>query len=57
MSWSNVISAWILVADSIIHQYHKGELDYDTAKAKLIDLGVPDNMIKRLDINNDMKEQ
>lgn len=31
--------------------------EYDIAKAKLIDLRVPDKMIKRLDINNDMKEQ
>jgi len=55
MSWNNVNPAWILAADSVIHQYHKGELDYDRAKAKLIDLSVPDKMLKRLDINNDMK--
>ena len=48
MSWNNVIPAWILVADSVIHQYHKGELDYDIAKAKLKEMHVPDTMLERL---------
>ena len=56
MSWNNVIPAWVLAADSVISQYHKGELDYDKAKAKLEVLDVPDGMMKRLDKTNE-KEQ
>ena len=56
MSWNNVIPAWILAADSVIKQYHKGELDYDRAKAKLEELDVPDGMMKRLN-KPDEKEQ
>jgi hypothetical protein len=56
MSWNNVIPAWLIVADSVINQYHKGELDYDRAKAELEALGVPDTMMKRLDETNE-KEQ
>jgi hypothetical protein len=56
MSWNNVIPAWLLAADSVISQYHKGELDYDRAKAKLEALDVPETMMKRLDETNE-KEQ
>jgi hypothetical protein len=49
MSWSGVIPAWLVAADSVINQYAEGRLDYDRAKAKLEALGVPDTMMKRLD--------
>jgi len=49
MSWNNVIPAWVLAAESVITQYHKGELDYARAKKKLEDLKVPEGMLKRLD--------
>ena len=53
MSWNNVIPAWLLAADSVISQYHKGELDYARAKAKLEALDVPETMMKRLDKPNE----
>lgn len=56
MSLNNVIPAWILVADSVIREYHAGRIDYDRAKAKLVNLNVPDTMLKRLD-NKEEKEQ
>ena len=49
MSWSGVIPAWLVAADSVINQYAEGRLDYDRAKAKLEALSVPDTMMKRLD--------
>lgn len=56
MSWNNVIPAWILVADSVITEYHAGRIDYDRAKAKLVDLNVPDTMLKRLDNKKERKD-
>jgi hypothetical protein len=56
MSWNNVIPAWILVADSVIRQYHNGELDYERAKKKLQDLNVPESMMKRLDEKEEREE-
>ena len=48
MSWNNVIPAWLLVADSVINEYHAGRIDYERAKAKLKELHVPETMLERL---------
>lgn len=56
MSWNNVIPAWLLAADSVINEYHAGRIDYDRAKAKLVDLNVPDTMLKRLDNKEERKD-
>ena len=48
MSYTNVIPAWVLTADSVINQYDDGRLDFERAEAKLISLAVPKSMMNRL---------
>jgi len=56
VSWNNVIPAWVIVGDSVINQYHEGNLRLDVAEKKLDDLGVPESMKQRL-YDNKEKEQ
>lgn len=49
MSWNNVIPAWVIAGDSIITKYYNGEIDYASAKSKLVELDCPPSMIARLD--------
>ena len=53
MSYTNIIPAWVLTADSIINQYDEGRIDFERAEAKLKSLCVPQRMMKRL---YDLKE-
>ena len=48
MSFTHIIPAWVLTADSIINQYHEGRIDLERAEAKLRDLCVPQTMMDRL---------
>jgi hypothetical protein len=48
MSFTNVIPAWVLAADSVINQYHEDRIDLERAEAKLKDLCVPQSMMDRL---------
>ncbi|MCP4489982.1 MAG: hypothetical protein GY820_22080 [Gammaproteobacteria bacterium] len=48
MSYTNIIPAWVLTADSVINQYHEGRLDLERAEAKLTSLCVPQSMMNRL---------
>lgn len=48
MSYTNIIPAWVLTADSVINQYDDGRLDFERAEAKLISLAVPKSMMNRL---------
>lgn len=48
MSYTNIIPAWVLTADSVINQYHEGRMDLERAEAKLIALCVPEPMMNRL---------
>ena len=48
MSYTNIIPAWVLAADSVINQYDEGRLDFERAEAKLISLAVPKSMMNRL---------
>jgi hypothetical protein len=57
MSYTNVIPAWLLAADSTINQYDEGRLDFERAEAKLISLAVPETMMKRLYEIKERKEQ
>ena len=57
MSYTNIIPAWVLVADSVINQYDDGRLDFERAEAKLISLAVPETMMKRLYEIKERKEQ
>jgi len=53
MSYTNIIPAWVLTADSIINQYDEGRIDFERAEAKLKSLCVPEPMMNRL---YDLKE-
>lgn len=57
MSYTNIIPAWVLAADSTINQYDEGRLDFERAEAKLISLAVPETMMKRLYEIKERKEQ
>lgn len=48
MSWNNVMPAWVILGDRVIHDYQKGKLSYELAKEKLESLGCPESMITRL---------
>ena len=57
MSYTNIIPAWVLTADSVINQYDDGRLDFERAEAKLISLAVPESMMNRLYEIKEQKEQ
>ena len=57
MSYTNIIPAWVLIADSVINQYDDGRLDFERAEAKLISLAVPESMMNRLYEIKEQKEQ
>jgi len=57
MSYTNIIPAWVLTAESVINQYDDGRLDFERAEAKLISLAVPETMMKRLYEIKERKEQ
>ena len=48
MSFTNIIPAWVLTADSVINQYDEGRLGLEEAKTKLTALWVPETMMNRL---------
>ena len=57
MSFTNIIPAWVLTADSVINQYDEGRLGFEEAKAKLTALCVPEPMMNRLYEIKKKKEQ
>ncbi len=57
MSYTNIIPAWVLAADSVINQYDEGRLDFERAEAKLISLAVPKSMMNRLYEIKEQREQ
>lgn len=57
MSFTNMIPAWVLTADSVINQYDEGRIDFERAEAKLVDLCVPKTMMNRLYELKKQKEQ
>lgn len=57
MSFTNIIPAWVLTADSVINQYDEGRLGFEEAKTKLTTLCVPDTMMNRLYEIKKQKEQ
>jgi len=57
MSFSNIIPAWVLTADSVINQYDEGRIGFEEAEAKLIALCVPETMMNRLYKIKKQKEQ
>ena len=57
MSFTNMIPAWVLTADSVINQYDEGRIDFERAEAKLVALCVPKAMMNRLYELKKQKEQ
>ena len=57
MSFTNIIPAWVLTADSVINQYDEGRLGFEEAEAKLVSLCVPKTMMNRLYEIKKQKEQ
>lgn len=57
MSFTNIIPAWVLTADSVINQYDEGRLGFEEAKIKLTALCVPEKMMNRLYEIKKQKEQ
>jgi hypothetical protein len=46
---SNITPAWVVLGDSVIKQYYRGEISREEAEEELENLGVPLSMKERLD--------